>query len=188
VYDQLAYRYNYRTTPRYLNRRSTGRAIRRAGVNVANNQNSCRIGDRVEARLTFQGGTRQTADIKANGRCTTSDGNSVVSFGRLGRGPLAVTCTYFTIRNGYNSVNSSDVKIDRSNSKWTTSPRSRSCKRAYDVESVMTHEFGHTFGLGHVGEGRHPNQTMSTRINGPCQLSERSLGRGDVRGLTRKYR
>ena len=29
---------------------------------------------------------------------------------------------------------------------------------------------------------------MSERINGPCQRSERSLGRGDVLGVGNKYR
>jgi hypothetical protein len=28
---------------------------------------------------------------------------------------------------------------------------------------------------------------MSTTMNGPCQMSERTLGRGDVRGLGEKY-
>ncbi|MGB3632479.1 MAG: matrixin family metalloprotease [Rubrobacteraceae bacterium] len=187
VYDRIAYRYNYRTTPRNLNRRAAGRAVRGAGANIVNNRNSCRIGDRVESGLAFQGGTRRTADVGSTGRCTRSDGRSVVSFGRLGD-YLAVTCTFFTLRNGYDEVTSSDVRIDRSNVRWTTRPRARSCRRAYDVESVITHEFGHTFGLDHVSETRHPNQTMSPLINGPCQLSERTLGRGDVLGLTRKYR
>jgi hypothetical protein len=157
VYDRIAYRYNYRSTPSYLNRRETGRTIRRAGINVIKNQNPCGIEDRVEAGLTFQGGTRRTAGVRPDGSCATSDGRSVVSFGGLSGSSLAVTCTYFTLMDGYDRVNSSDIKIDRSNSRWTTSPRSRSCRRAFDVESAVTHEFGHTFGLGHVGERRHPN-------------------------------
>ena len=51
----------------------------------------------------------------------------------------------------------------------------------------MTHERGHTFGLNHVAESGHGNLTMSTIINGTCQASERTLGRGDVIGLDRKY-
>ena len=31
------------------------------------------------------------------------------------------------------------------------------------------------------------NLTMSTNVNGVCQMAERSLGRGDVLGLGRKY-
>ena len=51
----------------------------------------------------------------------------------------------------------------------------------------MTHERGHTFGLNHVAETGHGNLTMSPLINGPCQINERTLGRGDVLGLDRKY-
>ena len=56
----------------------------------------------------------------------------------------------------------------------------------YDVEGVMTHERGHTFGLGHVPEASHAKLTMSERIRS-CQSSERTLGLGDVRGLEKKY-
>jgi hypothetical protein len=77
--------------------------------------------------------------------------------------------------------------IDKAHHNWTTRPKARSCKGKYDVESTVAHERGHTFGLGHVPESGHGNLTMSDRSNGPCQLSERSLGRGDVRGLGEKY-
>ncbi len=63
----------------------------------------------------------------------------------------------------------------------------RSCRGLQDVESTVTHERGHTFGLGDVSESSHPNLTMSSESNGPCQTSERTLGRGDAVGLNRKY-
>jgi hypothetical protein len=52
----------------------------------------------------------------------------------------------------------------------------------------VTHERGHTFGLGHVSESSHARLTMSYRSNGPCQGSERSLGLGDWKGLCGNYR
>jgi hypothetical protein len=51
----------------------------------------------------------------------------------------------------------------------------------------MTPERGHTFGLGDVSESSHGNLTMSYESNGPYQISERALGRGDAVGLNRKY-
>ncbi|MGF1471369.1 MAG: matrixin family metalloprotease [Rubrobacteraceae bacterium] len=188
IYGTVSYRYNNRRAPRHLNPRAARRAVRKAGSNMARNHNSCRLRDQVEARLAFRGKTRRVANIKPNGRCGRTDRKSVVSFGRLRGRQLAVTCTYFKIRKGFDRVTAADIKIDRSNVRWTTRPRGRSCRRAFDLQSVLTHEFGHAFGLGHVSERAHPNQTMSPRINGPCQRSERSLGKGDVRGLARKYR
>jgi hypothetical protein len=57
----------------------------------------------------------------------------------------------------------------------------------FDIASVATHEFGHTFGLGHPS-GNHPSLTMNAYSAGTCQSSKRSLGRGDVIGLGRIYR
>jgi hypothetical protein len=78
--------------------------------------------------------------------------------------------------------------LNKTYRRWTTDPNARSCRGSYDLQSTVTHERGHTFGLGHVSESSHGNLTMSDRSNGPCQSSERSLGRGDVLGLGNKYR
>ena len=55
------------------------------------------------------------------------------------------------------------------------------------LEATMTHEAGHVFGLGHIGERRHGRLTMSPFLNGPCENSEATLGLGDVRGLEALY-
>lgn len=188
VAKTFRYRINWRTTPSELSRVSAIAAIRRGGGNVARTANGCKLGDRVPARIIYEGYSAARAGVGADSRCTGNDRTSVVSFGNLGSRIFATTCTYYDFKPGFDRVTYSDVKINKADRRWTTKPRARSCKRAIDLEGVMTHERGHTFGLGHVAEKAHRDLTMSPIINGPCQASERSLGRGDVLGLGRKYR
>jgi len=51
----------------------------------------------------------------------------------------------------------------------------------------MTHERGHTFGLGDLSESNHGALTMSGEIEGPCKMGVRTLGKGDIKGLENKY-
>jgi hypothetical protein len=183
VNQGLRYRFKLSSTPRNLARAAAIKAIRWGGANMVGANNSCRLGDRVQATLSYAGRTGLSADVTKDGRCVGNDGVSVTSFGSLPRA-LAVTCVFYM--NG--SVTSSDLQINKTNYRWTTKPGSRSCKRMWDLVSVVTHERGHTLGLGHVPEASHRNLTMSPIINGSCQSSERTLGRGDVLGLEAKYR
>lgn len=188
VAKTFRYKINWKTTPSELSRVSAVTAIRRAGGNITDTANGCKLGDRVPAGIVYEGYSPARAGVGADSRCTGNDRTSVVSFGDLGSKTFATTCTYYAFKRGFDKVTSSDVKINKADRRWTTKPRARSCKRSIDLEGVMTHERGHTFGLRHVAEKTHRDLTMSPIINGPCQASERSLGRGDVLGLDRKYR
>ena len=182
----LRFFFNRSTTPSELTPTAAEGAVKRAGTNVANTRNACGLGDRVPVGLSYAGATRYAANVTSSGGCVANDERSVVSFGSLGQGTLAVACTYYVSRNGQNEVIASDVRVN-SVPTWTVNPTASSCRDRYDLEAVMTHERGHTFGLTHVSENGHGNLTMSTLINGPCQLTERTLGRGDVLGLDKKY-
>lgn len=184
---ELRYRVNLGSTPREITRSQAVTAIQRAGANVADTRNGCRMGDRVPVGLSYEGATSRSPD-RRDGHCARSDDVSVVAFGDLPNAAIpAVTCTYLDLEQGPNPVTSSDVKLNKKGFRWITSPGSRSCHREWDLQGVMTHERGHTFGLGHVPELGNRNLTMSPVINGPCQATERTLGRGDVLGLDAKY-
>jgi hypothetical protein len=185
VASTLHWYFNPKTTPDGLSSRGAERAIRAGGANITNTRNKCRLGDRVprDAGLSYEGRTSARAQLNTSAQCSGHDRQSVVSFGSMQKGALAANCI------AWNSggVISSDILINKKHYRWTTNPGARSCKSKYDLASVITHERGHTYGLGHVSEGAHGKLTMSQRINGTCQASERTLGRGDVLGLDRKY-
>ncbi len=186
VYADLKWYFNPRTIPGELSRKGAKRAIQRGTANVTGVHDSCGIPDRVPYRMVYQGATRARAQLDAGGNCSGNDTDTVVSFGTLPQSAMAVTCTITHDEGSHDDrVKWSDIKLNKAHFNWTT--RSRSCKGRYDVESTITHERGHTFGLAHVSESDHGNLTMSDRSNGPCQSSERSLGRGDARGLNNKY-
>ena len=188
VESSLSWSFNRSTVPGELTGDSAEDAIRRAGSNITNTRNNCRLADRVpaEAGLPYAGNTNSQADILRDS-CSSNDGESMVSFGDLANGILAGTCNWKDPGFLYDEVTESDIKINKTDFNWTTRPDARSCRNLFDLEGVMTHERGHTFGLGHVGEKRHGALTMSTFINGSCQSAERTLGRGDVLGLAHKY-
>ena len=178
----LRYRFNRSTTPSGLRPGDAADAIRRGGTRVANTESNCRMGDRVPVGLVYEGKTGQGTNIGGLS-CGDNDGNSVVAFGDLPGGVLAATCNW----GRYGDTVTSDIKINKQGVRWTTSPRSGSCQGMWDLEGVMTHERGHTFGMKHVGEEQHPNLTMSELHNAYCSGAERSLGLGDARGLNEKY-
>ena len=184
----ITYELNFATAPRGLKRTAFRNATLRAARNVFDTRNGCRMGDRVPASIRYGGKTGLRAQA-GDGLCGQNDGRNVVAFGSLRRGVLALACFNTQYRPAYehDQITHADVEINRAGVRWTTKPNRRSCRKAYDVEGVMTHEWGHVFGLGHVAESGSRNLTMSPAINGPCQSAERSLGRGDVLGLDGKY-
>lgn len=186
VGSTLTWYFNRATAPDELTPGTAEGAISGAGNNVTGTRNNCRLGDRVPVALSYAGNTSSQANI-AQDSCTTDDARSTVSFGDLAQGILAATCNWTDPGVPYDELETSDIKINKTDFNWTTKPDAKSCRRRFDLEGVMTHERGHTFGLGHVGENDHGALTMSTFINGSCQSSERTLGRGDVLGLGNKY-
>lgn len=180
--DVFHWRFRAGSTPSGLSKDNVEARLRWAATNITRSDNSCGMADKVGARHHYDGRTTRGVQISAAGACGTRNGHNTVAFGDLPKGVLGVACTWYA---GGIALES-DIKLTKADHKWTAVIGS-GCKHRYSVEAVATHEFGHVFGLGHVSEASHGKLTMSTAINGPCQRSEATLGRGDVLGLRAKY-
>jgi hypothetical protein len=171
-----AYQWSFRagSTPAGLNVGAAEAAIQAGFGNIVKANNDCGRADRVSARASYLGRTARKPS------CNTSDGHNVVGFRKLAPGTAARACWWVS----GNRIVEADVQIN-STERWATSLVG--CRSALMLEAVMTHEAGHVFGVGHVGEKRHGRLTMSTFIDGACQNSESTLGLGDMLALERLY-
>lgn len=129
----------------------------------------------------YLGTTTVAPGITPDAGCGT-DGRSVVGFGPLEGGWWAMSCWW------WDAVGTVEADVlFAEDQRWWTNRTIATCRARIDVEGLAAHEFGHVFGLLHVDDGAHPDQTMSTYINGYCSKVERTLGTGDLAGLARLY-
>lgn len=126
------------------------------------------------------------ANISSSLTCTRPDGYNTVSWLNGPRETLAVTCMWYSS----GVLRSSDAAMNRMTAFFTGNVPS-GCSGSSDLVGVMTHEAGHTYGLGHADAGStdhalHANQTMNSLL-GPCTTKYRTLGTGDLNGMTALY-
>ena len=176
----LKWSFNAGTTPSSLGRSAALTVIKRGLKNIVGARNDCGRADRVGATTSYLGTTRAAVSINKYGRCTRADGRNVVAFGSLPSGVLGVAC----IRSSGGRIVEADIRLTN-RVRWAMS--TSNCWNRYLLEAVMTHEAGHAFGLAHVSERYHARLTMSSRINGPCQNGESTLGLGDLKALEALY-
>jgi matrixin len=162
------------STPSYLTRTGVASALQQAFTNVTTAHNDCGRADNVGATHEYLGTTSRAPN------CRNRDGFNVIGFGKLGSGVLAATCYWMS--NG--KIVEADVTIATSQ-RWALSLAG--CHDKTLLQSTMTHEAGHVFGLGHVGESKHGRLTMSPYIDGLCEDNETTLGLGDMLGLESLY-
>lgn len=171
-----------------LNRDNAVSALRESNRNITYvRTGGCDIPDNFNRAGEYQGDTDRGTNLQIDPyRCPGGDGVSVVAFGPLpptgDTNPLAATCTYkgngdYAGDRGYSAEG--DIRFDR-NVSWTTADKS-DCNNQYNLEDTATHEFGHFWGLGHVGVGE--VLTMTGGGSAKCDYYKSTLALGDARGV-----
>ena len=182
VVGPLQWYFNAGSTPKDNSKSAVGAKLIAAANNIVTSRNSCKMADQVSATHQYMGTTTAPAQITNTAQCQPAgNGLNTVGFGTLPKGILGLACVYYA----GTDVVEADIRFNKSYKWYAKKPTN--CSGRYSIEGVATHEFGHVFGLGHVSESKHGNLTMSTSMNGTCQGSEVTLGRGDVLGLRVKY-
>jgi hypothetical protein len=196
VWDEtLKWYYNESTASRAgLDGPTTLAAIRAANSNLTTGQNNCgwpsgsgTFGSYIGgvALGAYQGTTTLYANINSAAQCTSKfpDGQNTVSWGPFDSahdGYLAYTCYDFHTT-GDNFAIEADTYLGSNSYIYTTEPAN--CDADYDLETVMTHEWGHAYGLDE--ETTDPDEVMYAYIV-DCG-NRRHLGWGDYEGMANLY-
>ena len=183
VKTNYAWKYNRRGAP--VNVANTALPhIKTATNTITNGVDDCGMAGKPKVGNTYAGTTTTAPAANIGGICpTTADFVNVTGWkAKAGTSILATTCTRFYVAD--NTVADSDVAINAAK-PWVTA--TTGCNNAYDLQGVMAHERGHTFGLDHVpatpaNDGLTMDATFAT-----CSFDARTLGRGDLLGLFNIY-
>jgi len=125
-----------------------------------------------------------TVTVASDGNVTsaTRNGRFDIAFGSLGSA-VAVTTTWY---DSNNKVVESDTIFNKDLPWFVASSLDGGCVESvnrYDVADVATHEFGHTYGMAHVGARF--NTMYPYAFTG--ETLKRSLASGDKSGINKLY-
>ncbi len=177
----LRYRVNLSKMPRHYHKLVVTRQIQVANGNMRKGRNTCGKPRLLTPASHYLGHTSKRPNIRAAGpTCGKPNTRNVVGFGNLPGGLLGWTCFWY-----YNSgrIAGADILLDTGANMTTHLPRN--CANKWDFEGVVTHEWGHAYGLAHTGSG-HAHLTMQ-HLLAPCSTYARTLGLGDWLGMNKMY-
>jgi hypothetical protein len=160
---------------------------------MSTGQNNCGFSEGIFAvNGSYQGTTSLYANIDSSGHCTSNfpDGQNTVSWGPFDSsqynqsthlGTLALTCIEHGSFNGMQTITEADIYLGSNVGMVDSFPSN--CTYQEDLQSIVTHEWGHAFGLAH-------ETTESAEVMYPtrawCTL-RRHLGLGDWNGMASLY-
>ena len=182
--NTLTWSYNSSTTPSGLSATDALTRIRNGNTNMSRGINNCGRPEGVFSSVgAYQGDTSRYANVDAAGNCTPSfpDGYNTESWQTFNSPALlALTCT-----SQHNSAaQEADTGFAQNPGRIVTS-LTASCSNQYDLESVATHEWGHSFGLDDLYSSNATNLVMYG-YKTPC-VARRHLGSGDYSGMDLLY-
>ncbi|MFI5956367.1 matrixin family metalloprotease [Cryptosporangium sp. NPDC051539] len=131
----------------------------------------------------YVGQTAAAPQVGAAGNCTGNDGRNVTGWVAGSGRWLGMTCTYFKTVNGVKTATGTDTALNTQYKFFTTTAN---CDGAYDLQSVVLHERGHSLGLDHVDQTAHASAVMTPALSA-CTAGKRTLGLGDYAGLKAMY-
>lgn len=176
--------YNVSSEPGYLQPDAALPHIRAAvqHVYLANTNCTWNLGH-FNIGASYQGTTTRIANITQAHECGPKfpNGYNTVSWGPIDDNVIAETCVK---GDAYYHMTEADILIGSNHS--TVANLSNSCVSQVDLESVMTHEWGHAFGLAHVLGDANNLQTMYPTTY-TCSTIARTLAMGDLYGMQHIY-
>jgi len=179
--SSLRYHINLRRMPGRYHKKTVVRQIKVANGNMRKGRNTCGRPRLATPASHYLGRTGVRPNIRAAGpTCGRGNTTNVVGFGNLPGGLLGWTC-YWYYSTG--RMAGTDMVLDTGSDMTTHLPRP--CSNKWDFEGVVTHEWGHAYGMAHTGAG-HSNLTMQHVLE-PCSRYARTLGLGDWLGMNKMY-
>jgi hypothetical protein len=181
--SSLRFRINLSKMPSRYSRQTVVKQIRVANGNMRTGRNDCGKPRLKTPASHYLGRTSAAPNISPGSAavgCGKVNAKNVVGFGNLPGGLLGWTC-YWWFSSG--RMGAADIMIDTGRALVTRLPAS--CSNKWDFEGIVTHEWGHAYGVGHTGSG-HPNLTMQHTARA-CSPYARTLGIGDWLGMRKMY-